>query len=102
MGQVAFFMVCAGCLGQKGRHFGCVSKSLQTGKQSSLEGKVCEGWQLEARLEKLVVPDHEVLKHSARGLDLLCSEEALKGACESLMVTWLQSSAAGCAVSCSS
>lgn len=66
-----------------------------------MEVKVSEGWQLEARLEKLVVPGHEVLRQSARWLDLLHSEETLKGACESPRVTWLQGSAAGRAVSSS-
>lgn len=74
---------------QKGRGFRCVNKSLEVRKQSWLEGKVCERWQLEARLEKLVVPGHEVLKYSDRWLDLLCSEEASKGACESPRITWL-------------
>lgn len=47
------------------------------------------------------VPGHEVLKYSARWLDLLCSEEALKGACESPRITWLQDSMAGWSISCS-
>lgn len=71
-------------------HFGSVNKSLQTGKQSFLEGKVCEGQQSGARLKKLVVPGREVLKHSARWLGLLHSEEPLKGVSQGSRVTWPQ------------
>lgn len=104
-GQVAFSMAGAGCLrfghrGTEGKGFGGVNRSLQTGKQWWLEGKAGEGWQLEARLEKLAVPGDEDLKHSARWLDLLHCQEAMKGARESPKITGLQGSGPGWSVRC--
>lgn len=107
VGQVAFSVACAACLGfgqrgTEGKGFEVCEQEPADWKTVLMEGKAGEGQHLEARLEKLVVPGREVLKHRARWLDdALRSEETLKGACESPRVTGLPASLAGRSVSCS-
>ena len=106
MGQVAFSVACAACLGfghrgTEGQGFGVCEQEPADWKTVLMEGTAREGQQLEARLEKSVVPGHEVLKHRARWLDALRSEETLKGGCESPRATGLPGSVAGRPVSCS-
>lgn len=74
--------------------------SPQTGKQSWLEGKACEGRQLEARLEKVVVPGDEVWKQ-CQVVRFIALWGHIERGCESYKVTGLQGSVPGWSVSCS-